>query len=65
MHTKQTRHRQLEIPSDKESTAALLFSTKSYRRILANWASDLLQTRAEYGITMQLSLHVFEFKAAA
>lgn len=65
MQTKQLCHRQLEIPSRKESEAALSFSTKCYRRILANWASDLLQTRVLDHNSMPLYLNKFEFKTAA
>ena len=68
MHAKRPCHQQLEIPNDQESAAAVLFSTKSYRRILANWASDLLQSRVEERINlplMPLLPSVCDFNVAA
>ena len=35
----------LEIPSQQASTHACSSSAKMYRRVLANWASDLLIAR--------------------
>jgi hypothetical protein len=38
-------HSVLRIPSSQIATAALSYSQREYRRVLASWASDLLLQR--------------------
>ena len=37
----------LDIPTERESSHAVEYSKRGYRRVLANWASDLLNARAD------------------
>jgi len=43
MDEKNHCHIQLRIPSATQAIAARTYSTRTFNRILANWASDLLQ----------------------
>jgi len=40
-------HPHLKIPADAESYAAARITQQWYRRILANWASDLLHAASQ------------------
>ena len=42
MPNQMPRHSILKIPTDLQSNAAASYALFVYRRILANWASDLL-----------------------
>jgi hypothetical protein len=46
-HAKIRCHHALEIPSHEFSTAVLARTTSMYRKILSNWASDLLHALRE------------------
>ncbi len=65
MPSQQFCHYLLEIPSSRESAAALSFSQKSYRRILANWASDLFYAQKEKRAELQLFLPPYKNSVAA
>lgn len=48
----------LDIPSHEVSFHAAEYAKKGYRRVLANWASDLLLARATE--QKEVTLHMYE-----
>jgi hypothetical protein len=47
MQVEATLHKTLRIPPENDSIHAVEYSKRAYRRVLANWASDLLTALAE------------------
>ncbi|MBC8309380.1 MAG: hypothetical protein H8E83_02560 [Planctomycetes bacterium] len=55
----------MQIPTSLQANAAVSYSTLQFRRIIANWASDLLAAQRDQRQKALFSMQFDEVKTAA